>query len=155
MTRIKNLAAGATELEQVWGLRADYFNVFIDDYMRSVRRLDPVLVELCRLRIAQLVESEFDAALRYQPAFDAGRFYSEQELVDIVLLSMHTTASKATITLGLDPGKEASSRVFFPTEDVYGESPDLAEAVESLRTQGIVVDQPDDGPVPVGTTTLG
>ena len=46
----------------------------------------------------------------------------EQELVDIVLLSMHTTASKATITLGLDPGKEASSRQFYPTEDVYGSS---------------------------------
>ena len=53
----------------------------------------------------------------------AAKFYTEDELVDIVLLSMHTTASKVTITLGLDPGKEASSRLFFPTEDVYGESP--------------------------------
>ena len=86
---------------------------------------------------------------------DAGRFYTEQELVDIVLLSMHTTASKATITLGLDPGKEASSRLFFPTEDVYGSSPELAEAIESLRAQGIVVEAPQEGPVPVGTTSLG
>jgi len=86
---------------------------------------------------------------------DAGRYYSEQQLVDIVLLSMHTTASKATITLGLDPGKEASSRLFFPTEDVYGESPELAEAIDALRGQGIVVDTPDGGPVPVGTTALG
>ena len=85
---------------------------------------------------------------------DAGRFYTEQELVDIVLLSMHTTASKATITLGLDPGKEASSRLFFPTEDVYGSSPELAEAIESLRAQGVVVDTPQEGPVPVGTTSL-
>ena len=51
---------------------------------------------------------------------DAGRYYTEAELIDIVLLSMHTTASKSFITLGLDPGKEASNRLFFPTEDVYG-----------------------------------
>ena len=72
MTRIKNLSVGATELDQVWGLRADYYHVFIEDYLRSLRRLDPVLVELCRIRIAQLVESGVDAALRYRPAVEAG-----------------------------------------------------------------------------------
>ena len=36
-------------------------------------------------------------------------------MIDIVLVSMFTTASKTTITLGLDPGREASSRPFFPT----------------------------------------
>src|SRR3954447_22667380 len=69
----------------------------------------------------------------------AGEFYTEVELVDLVLLSMHTTASKVTITLGLDPGKEASSRLFFPTEDVYGSSPELAEAIDELRAQGLAV----------------
>ena len=81
----------------------------------------------------------------------AGEFFTEDELVDIVLLSMHTTASKVTITLGLDPGKEASSRLFFPTEDVYGESADLAEAIEDLRRNGVVVDGPADQPLPVGS----
>ena len=85
---------------------------------------------------------------------NAARFYSEQELVDIVLLSMHTTASKCTITLGLDPGKEASSRLFFPTEDVYGYSPELADAVAELRAKGVVVAAPSDEAVPVGTTEL-
>ncbi len=85
---------------------------------------------------------------------DAARFYSQQELVDIVLLSMHTTASKCTITLGLDPGKEASSRLFFPTEDVYGYSPELADAVAELRAKGVVVEAPSDEAVPVGTTDL-
>jgi AhpD family alkylhydroperoxidase len=78
-------------------------------------------------------------------------YFAEDELVDIVLLSMHTTASKVTITLGLDPGKEASSRLFFPTEDVYGESADLAEAIEDLRRNGVVVDGPADQPLPVGS----
>ena len=81
----------------------------------------------------------------------AGEYFTEDELVDIVLLSMHTTASKVTITLGLDPGKEASSRLFFPTEDVYGESADLAEAIEDLRRNGVVVDGPTDQPLPVGS----
>ena len=83
---------------------------------------------------------------------DAGRYYTEAELIDIVLLSMHTTASKSFITLGLDPGKEASDRLFFPTEDVYGESEHLAEAVEELRRQGFVVEAPTESPLPVGTT---
>jgi AhpD family alkylhydroperoxidase len=84
----------------------------------------------------------------------AARFYTEDELVDIVLLSMHTTASKVTITLGLDPGKEASSRLFFPTEDVYGESPELAEAIAELRSSGVVVDGPQDAPLPVGSAVV-
>jgi len=84
----------------------------------------------------------------------AGQHFTEDELVDIVLLSMHTTASKVTITLGLDPGKEASSRLFFPTEDVYGESPELAEAIQELRRRGVVVDGPGDAPLPVGSTVV-
>jgi alkylhydroperoxidase family enzyme len=75
---------------------------------------------------------------------DALNYYTERELVDIVLLSMHTTASKATITLGLDPGKEASSRQFYPTEDVYGTSSDLEEAIEELRIKGIQVSAPQE-----------
>ena len=65
--------------------------------------------------------------------------FTEQEVIDIVLLSMFTTASKTTITLGLDPGKDASSRQFFPTEDVYGESPELLEAIAELEARGISV----------------
>jgi alkylhydroperoxidase family enzyme len=72
MTRVTMLCEGPTELEQVWRYRDDYYRLFVDDYVRSVRRLDPVLVELARIRIAQLVESEFDAALRYRAAGDAG-----------------------------------------------------------------------------------
>jgi AhpD family alkylhydroperoxidase len=69
----------------------------------------------------------------------AREHFTEQEVIDIVLLSMFTTASKTTITLGLDPGKEASSRQFFPTEDVYGESPELREAIAELEERGIAV----------------
>jgi hypothetical protein len=81
---------------------------------------------------------------------DAQKYYTEAELVDIVLLSVHTTASKVTITLGLDPGKEASSRLFFPTEDVYGSSPELAEAIEELRRGGVAVEAPSEQVIPIG-----
>ena len=72
MTRIQERVDGVSELDQVWGRRADYFHLFMEDYNRSIQRIDPILTELCRLRIAQLVESEFDSSLRYRPAGEAG-----------------------------------------------------------------------------------
>ncbi len=55
-----------------------------------------------------------------------------------------------TITLDLHPGKEACSRLCFPTGDVYGASPELAEAIVELRNRGGAVDGPADAPLPVG-----
>lgn len=78
MTRVKSLAHGATELDQVWGLRGDYFSLFMSDYRKSLANLDPIIVELCRLRIAGMVESRFDASIRYRPASAAG--LSEQKI---------------------------------------------------------------------------
>ena len=88
------------------------------------------------LRITNAVAS--GPQMLTQQMWDAARrFYSEQELVDIVLLSVHTTGSKVTITLGLDPGKESSSRIFYPSEDVYGSSPALKRAVEEMERSGL------------------
>ncbi len=72
MTRVRERADGPTELDQVWGLRPEYYALFMQDYGKSIGRIDPVILELCRLRIAQMVESEFDLALRYRPATDSG-----------------------------------------------------------------------------------
>lgn len=88
------------------------------------------------LRITNTIASGPQALTR-EMWDDARRFYSEQELVDIVLLSVHTTSSKVTITLGLDPGKENSSRIFYPSEDVYGGSPELKRAVEEMERRGL------------------
>jgi alkylhydroperoxidase family enzyme len=68
MTRVSSLADGPTELDQVWGKRPEYYEIFMGDFHDSIARVDPVLLELCRIRIAQLVESEFDLSLRYEPA---------------------------------------------------------------------------------------
>ena len=72
MSRLTNPCEGPTDLDRVWGHRRKYFELFVDDYVQSIRRADPVLVELARIRIAQLVESDFDDSLRYKAAADAG-----------------------------------------------------------------------------------
>ena len=117
--------------------------------------LDETLVsKLTRYESSDLPE-HIKAALRIANAVSSGpttltqamwdgarRFYSERELVDIVLLSVHTTGSKVTITLGLDPGKENSSRIFYPSEEVYGHSPELRRAVEQMEGKGLAVRAP-------------
>ena len=98
---------------------------------------------MAALRITNAVSSG-PTSLSPQMWEGARNFYSEQEVVDIVLLSVHTTSSKVTITLGLDPGKESSSRIFYPSEDVYGDSPALKRAVEQMERSGLAVRASED-----------
>jgi alkylhydroperoxidase family enzyme len=72
MSYVENPAPGPTEMDQVYGLRPRFYAVFMEDYHRSIERIDPVLLELCRLRMATLIESKLDLSLRYQPAIAAG-----------------------------------------------------------------------------------
>lgn len=72
MTYVQELAGGPTELDRVYGLRRPYYEVFMEDYNRSIERFDPVVIELCRLRMATLLQSQLDLSLRYKPAIDAG-----------------------------------------------------------------------------------
>jgi len=69
----------------------------------------------------------------------ARRFFTDQEISDIILLSIVTTGSKVAITLGVDPGKSASSRVFYPTDPVYGSSAELKRAIEEYESKGFEV----------------
>lgn len=71
--------------------------------------------------------------------------YSEIELVDIVLFSCFTTGSRVAIILGVEPGAEASSRIFYPTDPVYGDSEDLRRAVEKLQAEGVAVREKGEG----------
>jgi alkylhydroperoxidase family enzyme len=90
------------------------------------------------LRIANAIQSG-PQTLTQQVWNVARRYYSEQETVDLVLHAMHGCGSKVAVTLGLEPGPEASSRLFFPSEGVYGSSPELKRAVQELERQGVVV----------------
>ena len=64
----------ATAFEGVFGLRENLFEDFRRFYALfwEKRLVDPVLLELCRLRSAQLHGCESELRVRYQPAIDAG-----------------------------------------------------------------------------------
>jgi alkylhydroperoxidase family enzyme len=66
--------AGATPLDRVFGLRPDLYADFRRFYALFWERslLDPVLLELCRLRIAQLHGCAPELRVRYRPALEAG-----------------------------------------------------------------------------------
>ncbi|MEP6867543.1 MAG: hypothetical protein ABJA20_03430 [Novosphingobium sp.] len=81
----------------------------------------------------------------------ARQFFSEQEICDIIILACFTTSSKVAITLGVDPGKEASSRLFYPTDEAYPESPQLKAAIADLERRGVLVDELGPGYDPIGS----
>lgn len=67
-------AAGATPFERAFGLRRNLFEDFRRFYALfwEKRLVDPVVLELCRLRIAAIHGCEAELRVRYQPALDAG-----------------------------------------------------------------------------------
>jgi alkylhydroperoxidase family enzyme len=72
MTYVQNLGPGPTELDRVYALRDSYYQLFMKDYNQSIERVDPVLIELCRLSMAKILASQLDLSLRYTPAADSG-----------------------------------------------------------------------------------
>ena len=81
MTYVQQLADGPTELDRVYGLRPRFYALFMEDYNRSIERVDPVLVELCRLRMAALLDCKLDLSLRYTPAIKGG--LTEEKLLEL------------------------------------------------------------------------
>jgi len=71
---LPDTAPGSTGLERVFGLRPDLYDPFRDFYSLFWTRglVDPVVLELCRLRVAQLVGNTSEQRVRYRPALDAG-----------------------------------------------------------------------------------
>jgi alkylhydroperoxidase family enzyme len=69
-----NAGVDATPFERVFALRKNLFEDFRSFYALfwEKRLVDPVILELCRLRIAQLHGCEAELRVRYQPALDAG-----------------------------------------------------------------------------------
>jgi alkylhydroperoxidase family enzyme len=63
---------GPTEFDRVWGQRERYYTIVMDEYRKALGNADPIIVELCRLRMAQLLGCEFDLSIRYRRARDAG-----------------------------------------------------------------------------------
>ena len=119
MTYVTKLADGPTELDRVWRLRPQYYELFMQDYHRSIERLDPVLIEVCRLWMATLLGSRLDLSLRYKPAVDAGltrgQGQRDRELFEVAALHASASASAST-----SPNSSRSSRATSPTTTSSG-----------------------------------
>ncbi len=74
MTWLPEAAAGETPLDRVFGLRPDLYELYRAFYavFWTDSLLDPVVLELCRLRVAQLLRCESEERVRYAPAREAG-----------------------------------------------------------------------------------
>lgn len=72
MARVQLRGAGQTEFDQVWGVRPEYFACFMAEHDASIARVDPVVIELCRLRMATILGCDFAMSCRYGPAMAAG-----------------------------------------------------------------------------------
>jgi alkylhydroperoxidase family enzyme len=114
-------AEGATGLDRVFGLRADLYEPFRDFYTLfwTRRLLDPVVLELCRLRVAQLLGCESEQRVRYRAARDAGLTEEQVRLLaDWPHAAAFTDAQRAALAFAeqfvIDPhgiGVEARDRV--------------------------------------------
>ncbi len=74
MTWLENTSAGATPFDRVFGLRPNLQRAFLDFQALFWERelVPPVTLELCRLRVAQLLGCASELGLRYRPALNAG-----------------------------------------------------------------------------------
>jgi len=98
MTYVTKLADGPTELDRVWRLRSQYYDLFMTDYHRSLERLEPVLIEVCRLWMATLLGSKLDLSLRYKAAVSAGLTEAKiKELANYAKSPLYTQQEKVCL----------------------------------------------------------
>lgn len=73
-TWLPEQAEGATAFDAVFGLRPDLFDAFrsFAEVFDTHRLVDPVVLELCRLRCAQLLGCRSELVMRSPAAVDAG-----------------------------------------------------------------------------------
>ena len=76
-------AEGATALDRVFGLTPAAYETFreVDGALWDPDRVDPALVELCRLRIAQLIGCDAEREVRHDQARVAG--LTEEKIADL------------------------------------------------------------------------
>jgi alkylhydroperoxidase family enzyme len=74
MSWLPERAAGRDDFERTFALRPDLYEAWrgFASLFWEKRLVDPVLLELCRLRVAQLHEAAYPLSLRMREARDAG-----------------------------------------------------------------------------------
>jgi alkylhydroperoxidase family enzyme len=119
MTWLLDLPAGATDWERVSALAPDAFAALADVHKTVRSRVDPVVLELCRLRMAMLLRSEADHRLRDPRAVRAGLAEEKvRALADWPTSQQFSPAERACLAL-------AEQFVI----DVTGVTDDLVDAV--------------------------
>src|ERR1043165_4911911 len=72
MAWVRGRTEGVTEVDRVWGTRPAFYDTYMELYSMVLEQGDAVVLELCRLRMAMLMGSDVDRAMRYRPPVDAG-----------------------------------------------------------------------------------
>lgn len=125
------VAPGATAFDRVFGLRPDLYadyRAFSSSFWTR-RPVAPVILELCRLRVAQLLGCEAELRLRYEPARAAGL-----DEAKIALLTRWPTAPAFT-----DAERTCLGYAEQFVLDVHGiTDPQAAEVTAHLTPAGLV-----------------
>ena len=122
-------ARDATPFERVFALRRNLFEDFRRFYALfwEQRLVDPVILELCRLRIAQLHGCEPELRVRYQPALDAG--LDEAKIAALAERGDSPPISEARARLRrASPSSSRSTRTRSPTPTPRAWSRQLGDA---------------------------
>jgi alkylhydroperoxidase family enzyme len=93
MTWLRDLPPGGTEWQQVSALAPEALTALVDVHKVAGARIDPVTLELCRLRIATLLRCDGARRLRSQDALRAG--LSEEKVEALPLWPTSDTFSPA------------------------------------------------------------
>ncbi len=158
---IPERAVGDTEFARVFGLRANLFAHFGDFYARlwDPMVMDPVVVELCRLRVARLVGCAAELAVRSGPAVDGG--LTED---DVAALASWPTSTRFDDTTraclgfteqfvidpsGIGPGDRAAVRAAVGYSRLVGLTQAVAAFDGFARFRAILEIAPDTGDVTV------
>jgi AhpD family alkylhydroperoxidase len=124
-------ADGVTPLDRVFGLRPDLYDPFRAFYAVFWERdlVDAAVLELCRLRVAQLLGCESELAVRYAPALVAG--LTEEQVAELAqwpTAASFTDAQRAALAFAeqfvIDPHGIAG-----PVRDAVREQFTLPEVV--------------------------
>jgi alkylhydroperoxidase family enzyme len=130
MTWLPDLPRGVTDWERVSTLAPDAFAALADVHTTVRSRVNPVILELCRLRIAMLLRSEADQRLRDPAAVRAG--LSEEKvaaLADWPTSTQFSPAERACLALaeqfvidvsGVNDKLVAAVLEHLSSEDCYG-----------------------------------
>jgi alkylhydroperoxidase family enzyme len=129
MTWLAKEAKGDTPLDNVYGLLPEAYarHKALVDHIWKPGLVDPVVLELCRLRVAQIVRSPRDIAARTPAAVDAGLTEDKiSRLAQWPTAADYSAAERAALGFAemyvIDPGSvtddmtEAVKAQFTPSE---------------------------------------